>query len=80
MTLASRIIAYSRTLADMMVFVSVGGCTEEISTPDEVKVSEEVCYHLPVLSNDLYDIGSEKREYFAQIPNFGFKTLITLKL
>ena len=22
-------------------------------------------------------IGSEKREHFAQIPNFGFKTLIT---
>jgi len=53
LVVASRIIAYSRTLADMMVFVSEG-CTEEISIHDEVKVSQEVCYHLPVLSNDLY--------------------------
>jgi len=28
----------------------------------------------------LYVTGSEKRGHFAQIPNFGFKTLITLKL
>jgi len=51
LVVASRIITYYRTLADMIVFVSVG-CTEEISTHDEVVVSQEVCYH--VLSNDLY--------------------------
>jgi len=28
----------------------------------------------------IYVIGSEKREHFTQIPNFGFKTLISLKL
>jgi len=27
-----------------------------------------------------YVVGSEKRGNFMQIPNFGFKTLITLKL
>ena len=53
LVVASQIIAYSRTLADMMVCVSVG-CTEEISTHDEVEVSQEVCHCLPVPSNDLY--------------------------
>jgi len=53
LVVASRIFAYSRTLADMMVFVSIV-CTEEISTLDEVEVSQEVCHCLPVLSNNLY--------------------------
>ena len=53
LVVANRITAYSRTLADMMVCVSVG-YTEEISTHDDVKVSQEVCHRLPVPSNDLY--------------------------
>ena len=48
LVVASRIIAYSRTLADMMVFIYIG-CTEEISAHDEVKVSQEVFQRHPVL-------------------------------
>jgi len=32
------------------------------------------------LNSALYVTGSEKRGHFAQIPNFGFKTLINWKL
>jgi len=45
LVVASRIIAYSRTLADVMLFVSAG-CNEEISIHDEVKVPQEVYYRL----------------------------------
>ena len=66
LVVASRITAYSRTLADMMVFVSTG-CTEEVSTHDEVEVSQEVCHRLSVLSNDLYLCSLLQRATFLGI-------------
>jgi len=47
----------------------------EVVKINECKYSLELlCSHSKIVT------GSEKRGHFAQIPNFGFKILITLKL